>query len=324
MGRDAGSSHRALAPQARNTGDRPRQPLGRRYEFVQVDVFTEHVFGGNPLAVFFDAEGLTKELMQSLAREMNLSETTFVLQADHPDDVARVRIFTPGQELPFAGHPTIGTAYVLSTRGSVTRPTFSLQEQVGRIPITIEGDPRQPGVIWMEQPLPTLGEPLTNRVQIAHRLAIDVSDLLDVPIRIASAGVPFLFVGLRTKQTVDRVWLADRDLRNLDGKPEAQGVFVFAPEDGDRNGVYTRMLGSHRLGIVEDPATGGASGPLGAILAQDGVVDRKGEVEIVSHQGVAMGRPSRVLIRLSHDQGRLSGVLVGGRVVPVLEGVVTL
>jgi len=280
------------------------------YRFVQVDVFTGQMFGGNQLAVFTDAQGLFDRQMQSIANEMNLSETTFIFPPENPKDLIRLRIFTPGKELPFAGHPTVGTTYVLATTGLATTNSFSLRLNVGSIPVTVQGDLGAPEAIWMTQPLPTLGEPMTHRADIAKRLGVETENLLDSPIRVASAGTPFIFVGLKSLEAVDRVELGDRDLSTIVGATGANGVFVFAPEAG---GVYSRMLGSHGLGIVEDPATGGASGPLGAVL-----------VNVLSRQGVRMGRPSDVFIRLAYNGDELGTVEVGGSVVPVLEGVLRL
>lgn len=295
-----------------------------KVRFVQVDVFTEHVFGGNALAVFVDGRDVPEGLMQPLAREMNLSETTFVLPPDSAANLAKVRIFTPGAELPMAGHPTIGTAYVLAAQGMTSDRAFTLEEKVGPIPVRIDGEPSNPGVIWMTQPLPTFGPEMINREEIAARLSIGREDLLDVPVRTGSAGLPFVFVGMRTQEGVDRVALGDRDLSALSGDG-GQGIFVYSPAaEHGRNEVYSRMLGSHGLGIVEDPATGGASGPLGALLVREGVVPAGELVEIVSRQGVAMGRQSDIHIRLAYESGTLSQVEVGGTAVPVLEGTVTL
>jgi len=132
--------------------------MGRDYAFVQVDVFTDRVFGGNPLAVFLDGRGLTDGEMQSIAREMNLSETTFVLPSTRPDCAAQVRIFTPAREVPFAGHPTIGTSWVLATEGRLGgRPTAALEEGIGPVPVELEGDPRRPSFVWMGHREPRFG-----------------------------------------------------------------------------------------------------------------------------------------------------------------------
>lgn len=295
-----------------------------KYRFYQVDVFSDHIFGGNALAVFPDASGICETEMQSLATEMNLSETTFVFPPRDRAAVAMVRIFTPSRELPFAGHPTLGTAYVLATLGRVTNRSWILEEQIGPVRIRIEDNPSAADVIWMEQPLPSFGEAIQKRDTLASGLGLISSDLLDIPIRIGSAGVPFLFVACTSQEAVDRARIIDLRLSGFQS-PEPQGAFIFSPSalDGELC-VYSRMLGFERLGILEDPATGGASGPLGAFVVQEGISQVSELVRIVSRQGVRMGRPSNVLIELTYERDRLRKVEVGGQVVPVLDGTVAL
>ncbi len=295
------------------------------YNFYHVDVFTTRRFGGNSLAVFPEAAGLGEELMQSLANEMNLSETTFVFPSNDPTDAASIRIFTPSRELPFAGHPTIGTAFVLACLGRISSPSFSFEERVGRIPITIEGPVKDPDVIWMQQPLPKFGHPLGNRSEIAESLTLREDDLLNTPIVVGSAGVPFLYVGLKTAEAVDRARLVSLRFESLSDLEGAQGVFLFALKGGGGvQRVHSRMFGSEKLGIVEDPATGGASGPLGAYLVENGLVPPASHVQVISDQGVKMGRPAEVLIDLTMAEGTVTEVRVGGRVVSVFQGVVQI
>lgn len=291
------------------------------YRFLQVDVFTESMFGGNALAVFPDAQALSSELMQSLALEMNLSETTFVLPSDDPSCVARVRIFTPGTELPFAGHPTIGTAFVLARLGRVLDRHFAFQEGVGSVPVRLEGDLAFPSFVWMRHPPAVFGSPLLDRAAIAETLGLEASDLLDHPVQVGSTGVPFVYVPVRDRATVDRAYPTTRDLDPIDPDSRPQGFFVFAPQE---NGAYSRMFGATSRGISEDPATGGASGALGAYLLKEGFVPSSPEMRMVSHQGVKMGRPSSVHILVETEGGVIRRIEVGGSVVPVLEGIVSL
>ena len=294
------------------------------YRFYQVDVFSDHIFGGNALAVFPDASGLSESEMQSLATEMNLSESTFVHPAASPTAVAMVRIFTPSRELPFAGHPTLGTAYVLATLGRVPSGSWTLEEQIGLVPIRMEGELAAPSLIWMEQPLPSFSDAIEKRDALAAGLGLTSRDLLDIPIRIGTAGVPFLFVGCTTQEAVDRARIMDPRLNCLQS-PEPQGVFIFSPGAFEGGlSVYSRMLGFERLGIIEDPATGGASGPLGAFVVNEGIFQASERVRIVSRQGVRMGRPSNVLIESTYEHDLLTKVEVGGQVVPVLDGTVAL
>jgi len=296
----------------------------RAYRFVQVDVFTDRVFGGNPLAVLLDARGLDDGLMQQIAREMNLSETVFLFPPTRPECVAALRIFTPAREVPFAGHPTIGTTWVLAARGMSPKGAarFTLEEKIGPVPVELEGDPTRPSFIWMSQQDATFDAALGNREAVAHALGLTVADLWpDGPIQPGSTGNKFLFVPLRDKATVDRAVLDVRAILEALGQRPRMGIFVFAPDpDSSAGRVYSRMFGPHSSGIPEDPATGSASGPLGAYLVLNGMVKGSGEVKVVSEQGTKMGRQSFVHIRLAMRGGTVTDIRVGGGVVPVLEG----
>src|SRR6267142_1418382 len=173
--------------------------MARQYDVVQVDVFTERVLRGNPLAVFLDGRGLDDGEMQALAREMNLSETSFVLRATRADCAARVRIFTPARELPFAGHPTVGTAWVLATRGRLgggARAT--LEEGIGPVAVELEGDPARPSFVWMRHRDAEFGPPVSDRTGVATALGLDAAALhASAPIRVGSTGSPFLYVPRR-------------------------------------------------------------------------------------------------------------------------------
>jgi trans-2,3-dihydro-3-hydroxyanthranilate isomerase len=281
------------------------------------------VFGGNPLAVVLDAGGLDDGLMQQIAREMNLSETVFLFPPTRPDCVAALRIFTPAREVPFAGHPTIGTTWVLAARGMAPRSTrFMLEEKIGPVPVELEGDPTRPSFIWMSQQDAIFDPALENREAVAHALGLTVADLWpDGPIQPGSTGNKFLFVPLRDKATVDRAVLDVRAILEAMGERPRMGIFVFAPDpDSSAGRVYSRMFGPHSSGIPEDPATGSASGPLGAYLVLNGMVKGSGEVKVVSEQGTKMGRQSFVHIRLTAYGGTVTDIRVGGGVVPVLEG----
>jgi trans-2,3-dihydro-3-hydroxyanthranilate isomerase len=304
----------------------------RTYPFVQVDVFTDRIFGGNQLAVFLEPEGLSDDHMQAIAREMNLSETTFVFPPTCPDCVARVRIFTPHQELPFAGHPTVGTTWVLANRGLLPLGVrqLALEEGIGPVPVRIEGeDLSQPSAVWMAHRQPQFGPAVQNRADLAAAIGLTEGDLLnDQPIQTGSTGVLFLYIPLRSPEAVDRAQL---DARALAAANTGQlvSVFVFAPDPGRGPArVYSRMFGA-AMGITEDSATGSASGPLAAYVAERALVelpDGAGveAVEMVSLQGNKMGRPSEIRMRVRLQDGRAGGIEVGGGVVPVFEGVLTL
>jgi len=296
----------------------------RSYRFVQVDVFTERVFGGNPLAVFFDGRGLDDAVMQQIAREMNLSETVFLLPPSRPDFAAALRIFTPAREVPFAGHPTVGTAWVLAAHrlapAGVSR--FVLEEKIGPVPVELEGDPARPSFVWMEQQNAVFDPALENRAAIARALGLAEADLRPgAPVRPGSTGAKFLYVPLRDAAAVDRAALDVPALLQAMGERPRLGVFVFAAGPDPAAGrVYSRMFAPHTAGVPEDPGTGSASGPLGAYLVLNGLVRRGDEVRIVSEQGTKMGRQSFVHIRLSMRGDAMTAIRVGGAVVPVLEG----
>jgi trans-2,3-dihydro-3-hydroxyanthranilate isomerase len=292
--------------------------------FVQVDVFTERVLAGNPLAVVFEAGGIDERAMQAIAREMNCSETTFLLPPTRPECAARVRIFTPAREVPFAGHPTIGTAWVLATEGLLPKGTtrFNLEEGIGPVEVTLEGDPRRPSLLWMRHGEARFGPELPDRAGFARALGLEAADLLaGQPVRSGSTGNTFLYIPLRDRETVDRARLDVPALLAAQGEGPNLGVFVFAPDPDPRAGkVYSRMFAPHTSGVPEDPATGSASGPLGAYLVERGLVAPAETVDIVSEQGTRMGRPSFVRIRIGMRGGRINEILVGGTVVPVIDG----
>src|ERR1700693_3312588 len=178
----------------------PQLTPPRSYRFVQVDVFTDRVFGANPLAVFLDARGLDDALMQQIAREMNLSETVFLFPPSRPDCAAALRIFTPAREVPFAGHPTVGTAWVLAAHGMAPKGAsrFVLEEKIGPVPVELEGNPARPDFIWMTHGPATFDPALPNRDAVARALGLSEADLLPgAPIQPGSTGSKFLFVPLQ-------------------------------------------------------------------------------------------------------------------------------
>lgn len=297
--------------------------MGREHAFVQVDVFTDRPLTGNSLAVVLDGQGLATEEMQAIAREMNLAETTFLFPSTRSDCVARVRIFTPGRELPFAGHPTLGTAWVLSSHGLVPSGArrFALEEGIGPVPVELEGDPSRPGFVWMSQQPATFGPELQDRPGVVRALGLEAGDLRPgAPVQPVSTGNTFVFVALRDRAAVDRA--GGLDLRALPTLPEvaaALGVFIFAIDDTQGHRLYSRMF-APQSGVPEDPATGSAGGPLGAYLVRHGLARGNGELRLVSEQGTKMKRQSFVHICLQARGGEATDLRVGGSVVPVLDG----
>jgi trans-2,3-dihydro-3-hydroxyanthranilate isomerase len=294
-----------------------------------VDVFTDRMFGGNPLAVFLDGRSVSDAEMQALAREMNLSETTFILPPADPANNFRVRIFTPSRELPMAGHPTIGTAFVLAHERMLSTSedivTIRLEEKVGVIPVRLEMKHGVPDKIWMTQPRPTFGPVFPDAVAVAEILGIDSADIRsDLPIEVVSCGVPFLFVPVRDLATMKRLSF-NRDLsRRALASLELFEVFAFAMEtENPGSTVHSRMF-APELGVPEDPATGSASGPLGAYLVRHGVIRATPEATIVSEQGIEMGRPSFIHIEITHEANEITEVKVGGQTVFVGSGEIEL
>jgi trans-2,3-dihydro-3-hydroxyanthranilate isomerase len=316
-------------------------PTSRAYRFVQVDVFTDRVFGGNPLAVFPEPDGLSDAELQAIAREMNLSETTFIYPPSRPEYAARVRIFTPAREIPFAGHPTIGTAYVLATLGRLPAGAteIELEEGVGPVRVRLEGDPARPDFLWMTHPPARFEPPLgaQQREAVAGALGLNGSDLLGgadgPPVQVGSTGLPFLYVPLRNRVTVDRVALDERALVATLGAGAPTGVFLFAPEpatsDEQARGIagraYSRML-APGAGVSEDPATGSASGPLAAYLIKEGIAPapENGQAHLLSEQGTAMHRQSFVHLLVDVTGREADRIQVGGGVVPIIAGVLTV
>jgi trans-2,3-dihydro-3-hydroxyanthranilate isomerase len=284
-----------------------------------VDVFTQTPLEGNALAVFPDAGNLDDATMQAIAREMNLSETTFVVPSTHADCIARVRIFTPNYEMEFAGHPTIGTSFVMQQEGLAPRgeTSFTLEEKVGGVRVRIEAgaDP----LIWLLTPPISTGERF-DRGACAAALGLMESDFLpEVPCELWTAGNPNIFVALRDRSVVDRASV-DATLFRALSPPDAKNcMFVFAPTS---EGAYSRMFAPAQ-GIVEDPATGSATGPLAAFMMKYGLASRADGCRFVSEQGTKMRRRSFLHV-LVHGDGGADGIEVGGHVTAVTRATMTL
>ena len=270
------------------------------------------------MAVFPDGSRISEEEMQRIARELNLSETTFVLPATRPDCDARVRIFTPRFEMAFAGHPTVGTSFVLRDEGIVPRDSkrFTLEEKVGPVPIRVDADAQQNRpMIWLRTP-PIHRGPAFDRDACARLVGLDPADVLDIPPRVFSAGNPSVFIALRDKGAVDRSAVPDlRTLAELKGTfSEPLCVFVFAPTP---DGAYSRMFAPEH-GVFEDPATGSATGPLAAFMMQNRLISSAAGTRFVSEQGTKMGRRSLLHVEIAGESGA-DGIDVGGHVTPVVE-----
>ncbi len=298
------------------------------YKYLHLDVFTDIPFSGNQLAVFPDATGLEAELMQRIALEMAFSETTFVFPAEASGTDVKVRIFTPHTELPMAGHPTIGTTFALAHERRIApeNPVVTLGLGIGPIPVQLEWESKRLVFAWMAQPLPEFGATLTDMKGLALALGVEKAAICDskLPVQVVSSGVPFLFGPLTTRKAVDAVTLDRTALREVCRASHLQElpVFAFSLEiANDDATAYSRMF-APVLGIEEDPATGGASGPLGSYLVRHGAVEAAQAAHMVSLQGVKMGRTSHIHISIGARNGSISDVHVGGKAVLVGNGTI--
>jgi trans-2,3-dihydro-3-hydroxyanthranilate isomerase len=296
--------------------------------YLHYDVFTDRAFEGNQLAVFPDAAGLDTATMQRLANEMNFAESTFVLPAEQPDTDVRMRIFTPAREMPMAGHPTIGTTFALAALGTIAprraRWTFGLN--VGPTPVTLEWDGDTLVTAWMDQGRPEFRPPLDGADRLLGSINADAADwrATGLPIEEGSCGAAFFYVPLATRAAVDACVPDAAVVRRLQTAFPGNhiGVFVFSPEPGsDGATVYSRMF-APQAGVFEDPATGSATGPLAAYLVRHGVVTPGAAAAgLVSLQGVAMGRRSRLRMRVdASSRDDVTRVHVGGTARAVGEG----
>jgi trans-2,3-dihydro-3-hydroxyanthranilate isomerase len=297
----------------------------RKLHYHLVDVFTDRPFGGNQLAVFTNGRGISTEKMQALAKELNLSETVFVLPAEEAGNDYALRIFTPKVELPFAGHPTIGTTFILAHEHMIfltgEEATARLEEKVGTIPVTIKIKDGAADFIQMKQPLPTFGPAHPDPEAIARMLSLE-PEALDsrYSVEAVSCGVPFLFVPLKDLAAVRRAQLKPDIWEQVLSGFAAPHVFIFTTEvETEGSTVHGRMF-APAMGIAEDPATGAASGPLGCYLVKYGLVEAKDKVKIISEQGFEMGRPSFLHIEIETMDGAISGVYVGGQSYYMGEG----
>ncbi|HKP30378.1 MAG TPA: PhzF family phenazine biosynthesis protein [Gemmatimonadales bacterium] len=291
-------------------------------EYFTVDVFTDRIFSGNQLAVVPRAEGIAEAMMQAIAKEFNYSETVFVLPATDAKADCRLRIFTPGSELPFAGHPTIGTAVLLAELGILTRPEVVLQEGVGNVPVRIS---RNGGAAHAELTVPNQPEfraDVPAPDALASVIGLKREDLDPAPgsIAAASSGVPFILARVRDTSVLARAGGNESAWRTHLAGGWAQLVYVYTVEsDGS---IRARMFAPW-MGIPEDPATGGGAAALAACLASVHP-DSDGEQRRVILQGVEMGRPSRIEIGWTKKGGAIHSVRVGGYAVRVAAGTMTL
>lgn len=298
-----------------------------RYNYVLVDVFTDRQFGGNPLAVFTDSADLSDAQMQRFATELNLSESAFVFPATDEHHTCRVRFFTPKRELLMAGHPTIGSAFVLATEGIIPRNgKVIFEEGVGPVTLTLQEDSY--GLrVEMEQPIPEFRNTYSERrAEIARMLSLELDDLLDgIPPQVLSAGVPYLYVPITGLNAIKKVKLRQDLWHDFWGKAEPVDIYVFTMETVDTGATAHSRMFAPTMKIVEDPATGAASGPLGAYLWKYGMVSRESAKHMVNEQGFEMGRPSLIYVHIEiSGNGAITRSAISGYTQPVGGGYIDL
>jgi trans-2,3-dihydro-3-hydroxyanthranilate isomerase len=304
-------------------------PDPRSLKFYQADVFSAQPFGGNPVAVFPDAQGLNDDQLQQIAREMNLSETVFVFPPTDPAAVVRLRIFTPTQEIPFAGHPVVGTFYVLAQLGLVATPepvTRVVQEcNIGLYPVELHTKDGQVTRVVMTQPEPQFLERIEGAedlYKVASALGLPKYVIAEAkwPLEVVSTGLPVLIVPVRTLTAVRSIKPDASAITDLCGRIGANGIMVFTTVTVEPSATVHARMFAPAIGILEDPATGSAGGALGAYLVQNGVVDVGPTTELLIEQGYEMERPSNILVRVVSDDDAIQSVKVGGQCVMVVEG----
>ncbi len=287
--------------------------------FCIVDVFAEEKYAGNQLAVVRGATTLSNVEMQRIAKEMNYSETTFIVSDEKRDGGYDVRIFTPATELPFAGHPTLGTAYVIQ-REIVQDPVkeIVLNLKVGQIPVALKYSGEHVDVLWMKQLNPVFGQAFEAGL-ISQVLSIDVNDIDDrFPIQDVSTGVPCIIVPLKTLEAVKRAKISRNKYYQFIEELQAKGILIFCPETCHKeNDVHVRFFADY-YGVPEDPATGSANGCLAGYLVKHRYFGRE-RIDLRVEQGYEIGRPSLLLLK-ARENDKAIDVYVGGKVVMVAKG----
>ncbi|MEP0856296.1 PhzF family phenazine biosynthesis protein [Trichocoleus sp. DQ-U1] len=291
----------------------------KRLHFYMVDVFAVEKYTGNQLAVFTDAGELSDVQMQRIAKETNYSETTFITSPEVRDGGYDVRIFTPKQELPFAGHPTLGTAYILQQE-IINQPVENLilNLKVGQIPVSLHYGEQAVEWLWMQQKPPTFTQTFEGEA-LAQVLNLEPSEIDPrFPIQEVSTGVPFIIVPLKTHQSLKRIKVNKDKYFDLVSHTQGKCILVFCPETyHPENNLSVRVFAEY-AGIPEDPATGSANGCLAGYLVQHSYFGAE-TVDVRVEQGYEIGRPSLLLLK-AHKKSDFIEVSVGGKVILVAKG----
>jgi len=293
-----------------------------KIQYYTCDVFTDKQFSGNQLAVFPDATNIPDHLLQQIAKEFNLSETSFVYPPVDSKHTKRVRIFTPGGELPFAGHPTIGTAITLGTIGAITlqgnETTIILEEGVGPVPVKIRLTDGKPTFAQLAAAkLPEFNDSVPSADILAKMFTLSREEIMDkqFPLQFVGVGFPFLFVAVKNRKSLERISVNVQTMEEL----RLKEVFVFTTETEKTDFQFRARMFAPLLGIPEDPATGSACAAFAGYLAAKDPL-RDGTLNWNIEQGFEMGRPSLLYIEADKKAGNITGVRVGGNAVMMMEG----
>ena len=293
-----------------------------RRRFITADVFTDQAFGGNPVAVLPDAEGLTTDQMQKLAREFNLSETVFVLPPDDPHHTKKVRIFVPTKEIPFAGHPTIGTALILASIGDVAlgdeQTGIVLEMEAGLVPVTIRSIDGRPNSATLTAPAAPVIRDAPPIDILAPLLSLEPDQIIRA--EAASCGNPFILVQVKDRSALERSRFDMTIFDQIGDDAFATEPLLFTNDAPEGFDIQARMYAPH-VGIPEDPATGSAAAALGGWLGHHDPMT-EGTIRRVIAQGIEMGRPSRLELEVDKRQGDVTAVRVSGSAVLISEGVI--
>ncbi len=290
-----------------------------KHKFYIVDVFAEEKYAGNQLGVFRDAQAFSDAEMQKFAKEMNYSETTFILSEEEKDGGYDVRIFTPEHEIPFAGHPTLGTAFVIQQeiiKKPVERVVLNLQ--VGQIPVTFQNSGKRIDLMWMKQINPTFGQTFEAGI-ISSVLNLEPGEIEDrFPVQEVSTGTPFIIVPLKSLSAVKQAEINKKEYFELIKSTQAKAILVFCPQTYDKkNDLNVRVFADY-FGVPEDPATGSANGCLAGYLVKHRYFGDN-RIDIRVEQGYEIGRPSLLFLK-AEARGKEIDVFVGGRTVMIAKG----
>jgi trans-2,3-dihydro-3-hydroxyanthranilate isomerase len=291
----------------------------KKLTFYILDVFAEEKYAGNQLAVVREAAALSDGMMQKITKEMNYSETTFILSDDHRNGGYDVRIFTPEQEVPFAGHPTLGTAYVIQNE-IIKEPaeTVILNLKIGQIPVTFNYKGKDKDILWMKQKEPTFAQ-IIEPESVSEVLGIDKNDIDErFPVQEVSTGIFFMIVPLKTLDAAKRAKVAKEKYFKLIKDRQAKAILVFCPETYfQENDLNVRVFVDY-FGVPEDPATGSGNGCLAGYLVKNRYFG-KDQVDIRVEQGYEIGRPSLLFLKAEQNQAQID-ISVGGKVIMVAKG----